>query len=122
MRRSLANLVLAILLWSYLAPVFLVTTELDLPTCCRSHGKHHGCTCCMGRHDADDTPEFHSNSPQCPCRLLGSIIHGSVAAEVRKFSFIQPGSADFLTPIEAAPNVFRDRIRNSGRGPPSLPL
>ena len=122
MRRSPANLVLAILLWSYLAPVFLVTTELDLPACCRSHGKHHGCTCCMGRHNADDTPGFHANSPQCPCRLLGSVSHGSFFTEVRKFSSIQPPTRRFSAPIEAASSVFRDRIRNSGRAPPSLPL
>jgi hypothetical protein len=122
MRRAPANLVLTILLWSYLAPVFLVTTELDLPACCRSHGKHHGCTCCMGRHDADGASGFHANSPQCPCRLLGSVIHRAVAAEVRKVFSIQPPSSDLLAPTEAASNVFRDRIRNSGRGPPILPL
>lgn len=117
MRRSPANLVLAILLWSYLAPVFLVTTELDLPACCRSHGKHHCCSCCMARHD-DGTPGFHANSPRCPCRLLGSVSHGSFFAEVRKFSSIQPPPAGFLAPIEAASGMFRDRIRNSGRAPP----
>jgi hypothetical protein len=121
MRRSPANLVLTILLWSYLAPVFLVTTELDLPACCRSHGKHH-CTCCMARHDANGAPGLGTNSPRCPCHLLGSVIHASIAADVKKFFSIQPPSAEFFVPAEAASNVFRDRIHNSGRGPPSLPL
>ncbi len=121
MRRSPANLVLAILLWSYLAPVFLVATELDLPPCCRSHGKHHGCTCCMSRRGSDG-PGFHDNSPRCPCRLLGSVIHCITAAEVKKRFSIHPPSADFLVPFDAASNVFQDRIRLSGRGPPGLPL
>ena len=121
MRRSPANLVLAIFLWSYPAPVFLVTTELDLPPCCRSHGKHHGCTCCMARRNSDG-PGFHANSPRCPCRLLGSVIHGSVSAEVRNLFSIQPPSADFLAPTEAASDVFRDRIRTRDAALLSLPL
>src|ERR1700692_2605672 len=120
MRQTPANLVLTILLWSYLAPVFLVATELDLPVCCRSHGKHHGCTCCMA-HRGDDgasgflTHGFHSNDPRCPCRLLGSVIHGTTAAEVKRYSILPP-SEDSLVPIEAASHVFHDRIRSSGRG------
>jgi hypothetical protein len=122
MRRSPANLVLTILLWSYLAPIFLVTTKLDLPACCRSHGKHHGCSCCMGRHDSDGTTGVRANCPQCACRLLGSVIQGPVAAEMRRWFSIQPPCAGFPAPIEAVSNIFRDRIRNSERGPPSLPL
>ncbi len=121
MRRSLANLVLVILLWGYITPVVLVTTEFDLPPCCRSHGKHHGCTCCMARRNSAG-PGFHDNSPRCPCHLLVSVIHSANAAEVEKRFSSQPPSVDFTAPIAAASAVFHDRIRTSGRDPPSLPL
>jgi hypothetical protein len=121
MRRSLANLVLAVLLWSYITPVVLATTELDLPPCCRSHGKHHGCTCCMARRNSAG-PGFHDNSPRCPCRLPGAVVHAVNAAAVKKRISIQPPSADFLAPTEASSAVVHHRIGPSGRSPPSLPL
>ncbi len=122
MRRSLANLVLMVILWGYVAPAVLGATELDLPLCCRSHGKHHGCTCCMGRQTDDATPGFHSNSPQCPYRLQGSVLYRSCAAEAKKFFTMALPDGDFFAHTEAALGVSVSRIRKSGRGPPRLPL
>jgi hypothetical protein len=118
MRRALANLVLMVILWGYVAPAVLGATELDLPSCCRSHGKHHGCTCCMSRSAGDAAPGFHQNSPQCPYRLQGSVLYGSCVAEVKKFFSMVLPARDIFLHSEAAFALSASRIRKSGRGPP----
>ncbi len=118
MRRTPANLVLMILLWSYLAPLLLVATELDLPACCRGRGGKHHCTCCMGRPGGDAAPGFHGQSPQCPCRLLGPAINGTEVAQVKKFFSIELPAAPLLAQAEPLSRPSSRRIRNSGRSPP----
>lgn len=120
MRRSLANLVLMVVLWGYVAPVVLGATELDLPACCRSHGKHHCSMGCMGRQIGDAAPGFHENSPQCPYRLQGSVLYGSSVAEAKKFFSMALPDGDFVHHAEAASGISVSRIRKSGRGPPLL--
>ncbi len=121
MKGSLAKLVLMVILWSYLAPAVLAATELDLPVCCRSHGKHHGCTCSMGRSVRSTTPGFHPNSPQCPYRLQGCVLYGSWLAVAKKFFATALPDEDFLVHAGSVSAFSVTRIRQSGRSPP-LPL
>jgi hypothetical protein len=121
MRRSLANLVLMVILWGYVAPAVLGATELDLPVCCRSHGKHHGCTCCMGRSNGNAGPGFHQHSPQCPYRLQGSVLYASFVAETKKFFSMALPAEDHFVHAKAAAALSASLIRKSGRSPP-LPI
>jgi hypothetical protein len=122
MRRALANLVLMVILWGYLAPAVLGATELDLPVCCRSHGKHHCAMGCIGRSAGDSAPGFHRNSHPCPYRLQGSVLYGSCVAEVKKFFSMALPVRDLLRHAEAASGLSACRTRNSGRGPPLASL
>jgi hypothetical protein len=111
-----------VILWGYVAPAVLGATELDLPVCCRSHGKHHCAMGCMGRSAGDTAPGVHDNSHQCPYRVQGSVLYGSCAAEAKKFFSMALPVGDFFVHAETASGFSVSRIRKSGRGPPALPL
>lgn len=119
--RRLANLVLLVTIWSYVAPLALRPSEADLPACCRGHGIHHCAMAGMAR-STDRSPTFRINSPQCPYRLLGSVVNRAVVATtVEPFSLETP-AADLFTQHDGTHCVSRFQIRNSGRGPPALSL
>jgi hypothetical protein len=119
--RYLANLVLLVTLWGYMAPVALGPSEADLPACCRGMGKHHCAMASMARSD-DGAPGFRINSPQCPYRLLGSVLNrDTVAAAKESFSLEPPASTPFSR-SDSARAVSILNIRNSGRGPPASSL
>jgi hypothetical protein len=117
MRRISANLVLLFWLWSYVAPVVLVTTEMDLPACCRSHGKHH-CSCCMAKSSGDAAPALRTNSPQCPCHLSPPVVNGSAATEAQTQYSQQLPSAKYVAQSEFDASASLIRTRHSGRSPP----
>jgi hypothetical protein len=73
-------------------------------------------------HSDDGAPGFRANSPQCPYRLLGSVLNRcSVAASTESFSLEQPIAALF-SQRDSTPRASVLRILNSGRGPPSISL
>jgi hypothetical protein len=119
MQRSFAHLVLLVVFWSYAAPAVLAATELDLPPCCRSNGRHHRCMCCAMRSAGDASAGFRANSPQCPCRLQGIVITGSIAAVARGVFSLELPPASSLAPAAAISRVSAVRFRKSGRGPPA---
>ena len=93
MRRILANLVLLMMLWGYVAPAALSATEADLPACCRGNGKHHCSMASMARGD-DAVPAVRANSPQCPYRLLGSVLKCTGVAEAHGSFYLELPDTD----------------------------
>jgi hypothetical protein len=124
MRRLLANLVLLVMLWGYLAPARLGATEAELPACCRGNGKHHCSMASMAQtsmaQPAGDG--FSANPPQCPYRLLGSMRNGSSVGEAKRFFSLALPAADLFAQRDSALCVSGARIRHSGRSPPALSL
>lgn len=121
MRRLLANIVLLVTLWGYAAPAVLGATEADLPACCRGDGKHH-CSMASMAQSGSNAPGFGANSPQCPYRLLGSVLKTPEAAAARKLFSVDLPASDLLSQRDAALRESAARSRKSGRGPPSLQL
>ena len=119
--RFLANLVLAVTLWGYVAPAVLGPSEADLPACCRGKGMHHCAMAAMARAD-DGTPGYRTNSPQCPYRLLGSVLNRCSVAAARESFSLEPPASDLFSHRDSARRASALQIRNSGRGPPALSL
>jgi hypothetical protein len=119
-RRLLADLVLLVILWGYVAPAALGATEADLPACCRGNGKHHCAMASMANRGGGTAPVFRANSPQCPYRLLGSVLHRSAMGEARKLFSLVLSAKDFFPQIDSNFYVSGDQIRASGRSPPAL--
>ncbi len=73
-----SQLVLALLLWTVVAPALLAPSEADLPPCCRGRGRHHCAMLAMlQRLRADDSsPGFRQQPEPCPYRQLGSVLNG----------------------------------------------
>jgi hypothetical protein len=119
MRRIPAHFVLLVLVWGYVAPAALSATEA-VPACCRGNGKHH---CAMASISNDGgAPGVRTNSPQCPYRLLGSLLNRSGVPEAKKsFPFKLPFS-EFFASADRAFYVSGGEICNSGRSPPALSL
>jgi hypothetical protein len=109
--RFLANLVLLVTLWGYVAPALPGSSEADLPACCRGNGRHHCAIARMSRSD-DGAPGFRANSPQCPYRLLGSVLsRWNVAAAEASFSLDSP-AAELLAQHETAIRYYVRRNEN----------
>jgi hypothetical protein len=119
--RFLANLVLAVTLWGYVAPAVLAPSEADLPACCRGNGMHHCAMAAMAR-SADGTSGYRTNSPQCPYRLLGSVLNRCTVAATRESFSFEPPAAELYSQRDSARRASARQIRNSGRGPPALSL
>jgi len=121
MRRFPANLILAVLLWSYTAPGFFAVTELDRPACCRHQGPNHQCHCgcaCSQSPASKQSPGYRKGTPHCQCLLLGCILHGVVGAEPVRYGSSTPPAAQSRTFDEAAIHLCRDDIGWPARGPP----
>ena len=114
----MANLVLLVTLWGYVAPVALGPSGADLPACCRGKGKHH---CAMARSE-DGAPGFHVNSPQCPYRLLRSVLSRCTLATTKESFSLELPAEDLFTRRDSARCSSGLGINNSGRGPPFLSL
>jgi hypothetical protein len=122
MRRLLANLVLLVTLWGYVAPVALGTSEAELPACCRGNGKHHCSMAGMAQADGDDSRHVSVNSPSCPYRWLGSVLDGSRVGEAPKTFSLDLPALDWFSQSDVFLRTSTFRIRNSGRGPPAFSL
>ena len=119
--RFAAHLVLLVTLWGYVAPAALGPSEADLPACCRGKGMHHCSMAAMARSD-DGAPGFRANSPQCPYRLLGSVLNRCSVAAARESFSLEPPASDLFSHRDSARRASALQIRNSGRGPPALSL
>jgi hypothetical protein len=115
--RYLANLVLLVTFWGYVAPSALGPSEADLPACCRGKGKHHCAMASMARSE-DGAPGFRVNSPQCPNRLLGSVLNRCTVAAAKESFSLDPPPALLFTQRDSTHCASDLRIRNSGRAPP----
>jgi hypothetical protein len=124
MRRTLAHLVLLVTLWSYVAPAALGASEADLPACCRGNGKHHCMMSSMAQSSVAQPAgvAFSANSPQCPYRLLGSVLNRASVGEAKRFFSLDLPAADRFAHKDSARRTSGTRIRNSGRSPPALSL
>lgn len=119
--RYLANFVLLVTLWGYVAPVALGPSEADLPACCRGKGKHHCAMARMARSD-DGAPGVRTTSPQCPYRLLGSVLNRDTVAAAKESFALEPPASSLFSRRDSARAVSVLNIRNSGRGPPASSL
>jgi hypothetical protein len=125
MRRIFVHLVLLVIAWGYVAPAAVSATEAELPACCRGNGKHH---CAMvgmsmvGMSNDGGAPGVRSNSPQCPYRLLGSLLNRSGVAETKKSFSLELPFSNFFARADRAFYLSGGEICNSGRSPPALSL
>jgi hypothetical protein len=122
MRRLLANLVLLVTLWGYVAPAALGATEAELPACCRGNGKHHCSMAGMAQVGGDDSRRVSVNSPACPFRMLGSVLNGSRVGEAPKVFSLDLPALDWFLQSDIILRASALGIRNSGRGPPPFSL
>ena len=119
--RLLAKFVLLVILWGYVAPAALGPSEADLPACCRGKGEHHCAMAGMVRSD-DGASGVRANSPQCPYRLLGSVLRSPAAATTKKLFSLELPAVDLYLQRDHTLCASAIRSRNSGRGPPTLSL
>lgn len=122
MQRLLANLVLLVTLWGYVAPAALRATETDLPACCRGNGKHHCSMAGMAQVGGGDSQSVRVNSPACPYRMLGSVLNGSRVGEAPQVFSIDLPALDWSSQSDIVHCASALVIRNSGRGPPAFSL
>src|SRR5580700_4806587 len=110
MRRSVASLLLAILLAGFTLP--LLQVQAAAPACCRRTGQHH----C----NAPATPDgFRSLVPCCPFahpRALNR--HGNSALGVASTTAVAPVLAPRLPAVAVAPVPQFFATDNLQRGPP----
>jgi len=65
MRRAIALFLMLIFSSMLMAPLFASDPEVNLPPCCRRHGKHH---CMMqGMQDSDGGRGLAAVREKCPC-------------------------------------------------------
>jgi hypothetical protein len=121
MRQLVANLVLVVCLWCYIAPATMATTQADLPACCRGNGKHHCAMASMAKLNRAD-PGFRSNSPECPYRLLRSAINGGSGTGWENSFSIELPTGALVSPRDVLFVVSSGSTRPSERSPPFPPL
>ena len=122
MRRSLSTLLLLVLSWSMVAPLFAAAqgTGSNLPACCRRNGAHH---CSMGAVQGDPTQARHIGAVSAKCPFYP----GTTASFHADPGFTPAAQAIFAAlvshPASAAQTaslwrIARDRCRQK-RGPPT---
>jgi len=122
MRRIVANLVLSVMAWSFVAPAAIGVTGTGAPACCRRNGKHH---CASGTSGTtgmwtDDLPGFQANSTDCPYRSQIATPSGTARPQSPEASTLQQLSASFVAAVDCL--FFESRLTtcNSQRGPPAF--
>jgi hypothetical protein len=121
MRRLLANLVLLVSLWGYLAPALLSAAELDLPPCCRGRGKHH-CSMMAAVRNTDGSPGFRIHNPPCPQRAQCVLTTSAVVALASQAVSPATPHVEAIQHAESAARGSRRPVLRQGRSPPSLSL
>jgi hypothetical protein len=121
MRRALASLLLALVSFPLIAPVFASDAASQLPACCRRDGKHH---CSMLAEDMETPgPAFQAVRPKCP--VYPTATSFSIQRDVAIVRDFQPQFASLITG-SAVPSLTEARYRTpfsrsrQKRGPPSF--
>ncbi len=119
-QRLFANFVLLVTLWGYVAPAALGPSEAGLPACCRGKGKHHCCRMTTRVRVDDGAPGFRNNPPQCPYRLLGSVLNRGIVAIAKESFSLELPAADAFSECGPVRRASVIPVRCSGRSPPAF--
>lgn len=125
MRRLVTSFVLAVMAWSFVAPMALAFTGSDVPACCRRNGKHH-CQMSgmsgMAAMSAGGVPSFRSRPSDCPYRAQKATPTGTAAPQTETISALELPCTTFLSAVDFHFHYSRPISGNSQRGPPAFSL
>lgn len=119
MRRAIASLLLTILSVLLIAPFLVLDPQVDLPPCCRTHGRHH----CMMTVEMRGVPDGLTRlSERCPWRPKcgGAAISRSYIPELEHrflFRVVDPATPTEWKAVRPRRPFFESQPK---RGPPAL--
>jgi len=122
MRRIVANLVLAVMAWSFVAPMALAAAGSDTPACCRRDGKHHCMSGMSGMAGIsnDGVLSFRAAPSDCPYRSQVATPTGVAHPQDPTVSAAKLASASLLPAANSRAFKSLSSSCNFQRGPPAL--
>jgi hypothetical protein len=122
MRRFVANLVLAVTAWSFVAPMAWAAVSSDTPACCRRDGKHHcmSGTSGMAGISGDGVLSFRATTSGCPYRSQAATPTGVADPQHTTVSARKQSPTNLLPAANSCTFKSRSVSCNFQRGPPAF--
>ena len=122
MRRFVANLVLAVMAWSFVAPMALAAANSGTPACCRRDGKHQ---CMSGMSgvvgiSSDGVLSFRATPSACPYRSRAARPTGVAHPQGPAVSARKLSSPNLLPAANSCTFESLSVTCNFQRGPPTF--